>query len=228
MTESTNFKVPFISPSQAQKHVTHNDAIEVIDSLIQRLAKDSSLSSPPASPAQGDIYIIASSPAATGLWSGQENSLARFDGSVWKFSVPQDGWQVYDQTSGNFMIFGGTSWSQMQVTSPYDLVMSFGAVPTSSQVIETIAIVRDLAFPADLAGSVGTIGTNPTASFVLSLQDDGVEFATVTVDTAGVFTFATSGNAVQSVAAGSILTAVAPATVDVSAANCVMTILGES
>ncbi|MBB3144845.1 hypothetical protein FHS21_001246 [Phyllobacterium trifolii] len=32
---TTNLKLPYIAPSQAQKHVTHNEAIRALDALVQ-------------------------------------------------------------------------------------------------------------------------------------------------------------------------------------------------
>ena len=31
---SSNLKLPFILPSQAQKHVTHNEALQILDALV--------------------------------------------------------------------------------------------------------------------------------------------------------------------------------------------------
>ncbi|MBO6548108.1 MAG: hypothetical protein JJ964_00645 [Rhizobiales bacterium] len=35
MDKTSNLQLPFIAPSQAQKHVTHNDALLALDALIQ-------------------------------------------------------------------------------------------------------------------------------------------------------------------------------------------------
>jgi hypothetical protein len=109
---------------------------------------------------------------------------------------------------------------------PYDLLVSFAAVPTTDEIVEVIPIVRDVDFPANFAGSVGTIEINPTASFTLSIQDDAVEIGTIQISTGGAFTFATTGGTAKTVATGSILTAVGPTTVDATAANCVATLIG--
>ena len=63
------------------------------------------------------------------------------------------------------------------------------------------------------------IGTNPAASLELSVKDDGTEIGTITIATSGAFTFATTGGDPKTVAAGSLLTVVAPATPVASAAN---------
>ena len=32
---SANLSLPFLMPAQAQKHVTHNEALQVLDALVQ-------------------------------------------------------------------------------------------------------------------------------------------------------------------------------------------------
>ena len=35
MENSANLQLPYIMPSQAQKHVTHNEAVRTLDALVQ-------------------------------------------------------------------------------------------------------------------------------------------------------------------------------------------------
>ena len=71
---SSNLKLPFILPSQAQKHVTHNEALQILDALVQLNPISSSKSVPLASAQEADIYIIANS--ATGVWLGHDHEIA--------------------------------------------------------------------------------------------------------------------------------------------------------
>lgn len=47
---SSNLKLPFILPSQAQKYATHNEALQILDALVQLTPISSFSSVPPASP----------------------------------------------------------------------------------------------------------------------------------------------------------------------------------
>ncbi len=58
MDSSTHLELPFILPEQAQKHVTHNEAIAALDTLTQLAVLDRDLGTPPADPAVGDRYIV--------------------------------------------------------------------------------------------------------------------------------------------------------------------------
>lgn len=110
-------------------------------------------------------------------------------------------------------------------TGSYDIRFGFASAPTSSQIIDTPMIGRALTLPANMAGSVGRVDTNPTASFVMTLQDDGVTIGTITVSTSGVFTFATTSGTLKLITTPTILTLVAPASVDATIANMSMTLL---
>ena len=56
---TTNLLLPYILAAQAQKHVTHNDALRLLDGLVQLSVKGRDLTAPPASPAEGARYIVA-------------------------------------------------------------------------------------------------------------------------------------------------------------------------
>ena len=61
---TTHLLLPYILPAQAQKHVNHNEALRILDGLVQLSVLDRVLSEPPGSPADGDRYIVGS--GATG------------------------------------------------------------------------------------------------------------------------------------------------------------------
>ena len=65
---SPHLLLPYLVAAQAQKHVTHNEALRLLDAVVQLSVLDRDLTAPPASPADGDRYIVA--PAATCLWAG--------------------------------------------------------------------------------------------------------------------------------------------------------------
>ena len=59
MDLTENLQIPYILPSQAQKHVTHNEAIKVLDAIVQLAVETRALATPPATPAPGGRYIRA-------------------------------------------------------------------------------------------------------------------------------------------------------------------------
>ena len=59
MDLTPNLALPLIAPDQAQKHLTHNEALRVLDALVHLRVIDRDLTAPPINPAEGDRYIIA-------------------------------------------------------------------------------------------------------------------------------------------------------------------------
>jgi hypothetical protein len=109
MDTSDNLALPYILPSQAQKHVTHNEAIAMLDALVQPGVLDRDLAAPPASPANGDRYIVAS--GASGDWTGRAGSIAhRLDG-VWAFYAPRPGWLVFVVDEAKLVHWTGSTWA---------------------------------------------------------------------------------------------------------------------
>lgn len=56
---TANLALPLIAASQASKHVTHNEALTALDSLVQLACLDKDLTAPPGSPGEGDRYLVA-------------------------------------------------------------------------------------------------------------------------------------------------------------------------
>jgi len=57
---SPNLKLPYLAPAQAQKHVTHNEALRQLDAIVQ-LSVNTIAGDAPAAPDEGERYIVAAS-----------------------------------------------------------------------------------------------------------------------------------------------------------------------
>ena len=113
MTESAKLRLPYIAASQAQKHVTHNEALTLLDTLCQASVIDKDLTTPPVSPAEGDCYIVAAT--GTGAWTGWDGRIARFIDGEWRSYLPGagggEGWLVYVQDEANLYVLVGGTWT---------------------------------------------------------------------------------------------------------------------
>lgn len=71
--------------AQAQKEITHDEALVLIDALLAGTVYG--LSNDPAalSPQPGETWIIGSSPS--GAWSGQAHRIAVFSAGGWRLAV---------------------------------------------------------------------------------------------------------------------------------------------
>lgn len=69
------------------------------------------LSAPPATPADGDVYIVGASPS--GAFATHTNKVARFSTvlNAWEFYTPKNGWQMNLASTGVTLKFVGGAWS---------------------------------------------------------------------------------------------------------------------
>jgi hypothetical protein len=100
--------LPLLASGQAQKEVTHNEAVLAIDRLLQLSVTSRSVGAPPAAPVAGDTYIVPD--AASGAWAGQATMIASHDGFGWIFSAPVRGCLAWIADEGVFSVFDG-AWS---------------------------------------------------------------------------------------------------------------------
>ncbi|MGD9916419.1 MAG: DUF2793 domain-containing protein [Paenirhodobacter sp.] len=100
--------LPYILPSQAQKHVTHNEALNLLDTVVQLAVLDRTLTAPPSAPVDGDRYIVAA--GGTSEWQGHDGEVAMWQASAWTFAVPRQGWQAWVIAEETSVRFDGSDW----------------------------------------------------------------------------------------------------------------------
>ena len=105
---TTHLLLPYILAAQAQKHVTHNEALRLLDGLVQLSALDRDLTAPPGSPSDGDRYIVAS--GATGDWAGWDLNVALFTDGAWLRLPPRTGWRAWVEDEGLLLVYDGSGW----------------------------------------------------------------------------------------------------------------------
>jgi hypothetical protein len=136
MTDTVNLGLPCIEGSQAQKHITHNDALRILDTLVQLAVLDRDLTAPPASPTEGQRWIVKS--GATGAWAGHDNAIAAWQDGGWQFSAPQTGWCAFVADEGTLLVWNGTAWGDFfsTVTSIQNLaLLGIGTTADSTNVL---------------------------------------------------------------------------------------------
>lgn len=85
MTTTPNINIPYVPENTLDPAAGLNLALNFIDALLQTAVISMNLTVPPATGADGDLYIVGV--GATGAWAGQDNNLARFvsEGNFWQF-----------------------------------------------------------------------------------------------------------------------------------------------
>ena len=109
MSDTTpRFGLPLLAAGQAQKEITHNEALMLIDLLAQPIVESASLSAPPVSPGPGQAWIVSSSPS--GAWAGHADALALWTEGGWRFVNPIEGMRVSVRATGLMLRRGATLW----------------------------------------------------------------------------------------------------------------------
>jgi hypothetical protein len=109
MDTTPNLNLPYIAAAQAQKHVTHNEALRALDAIVQLTVLDKDLAAPPGSPGEGARYIVASSP--TGAWAGQAGRIAAWQDGAWAFYAPHEGWLAWVADEAALYAWSGAAWT---------------------------------------------------------------------------------------------------------------------
>lgn len=107
MATTNNLGITLVEQSQAQKEVTVNEAISVLDALQNRGVESVNLASPPVSPAAGDAYIVAS--GGTDDWAGHDGKVAYFN-NVWSFIAPNEGMLAWVNSDDVLYVYDGAAW----------------------------------------------------------------------------------------------------------------------
>ena len=193
---STILSLPLILPAQAQKHVTHNEALRLLDLIVQLTVISRSLANPPAA-VQGDRYIVPV--GATGVWAGQAGKIALYEDGLWQFVTALAGWQAWVLNETALAGFTGTAWAtsaevplsvgqlgvsatadatnRLAVSSPATLLNHAGAGHQLKLNKAAAGDTASLLFQSGFSGraEMGTMGND---DFGIKVSPDGAAFFT--------------------------------------------------
>lgn len=151
MVDTAQLGLPLLQASQAQKHVTVNDALMRLDGLVQLTLVSITQQLPPVVVVDGAAYGVPV--GAVNAWSGQEGKVAIGANGGWVFAVPARGWRALVADQGVGAIHDGTIWRLGQLTlsasnagtafhvAEIDHVLGAGPVSTTAVVIPSNAVV---------------------------------------------------------------------------------------
>jgi len=156
MTDTTpRAGAPLLAAAQAQKHVTHNEALYQLDALLCARFLDRDLSAPPSSPADGDTYLVKAT--ATGAWAGQDGRIAYCADGGWRFYAPFAGLVAYVIDETALVLFDGVAWTD------YGSLISVQSVPhigvnTTADSTNKLSVQSDAVLFTSLSVSDGGSG----------------------------------------------------------------------
>ncbi len=145
---SSRFNLPYLAVGQAQKEITHNEALIMIDALLHP-AVEAELITPPTALDEthaGRCWLVGS--GASGVWQNKAGQLACWTGNSWRFLIRREGMRVRNLALGVDMTATGSGW----------IAPGIVANPSSGTVVdsEARAAISGLLSILRSAGSIGT------------------------------------------------------------------------
>lgn len=95
--QTDRLSLPLLAVAQAQKEMTHNEALAQLDALVQPVVVAVAPPTVPVAPVAGQSWIVGS--AAPGIWTGHDGDLAVWTAGGWRFLAPLEGmtvWSLFD------------------------------------------------------------------------------------------------------------------------------------
>lgn len=171
--------------------------------------------------AGGFIYSYAggtTTPLVTYSTSGGATNLNPIEldsaGRAAIFITPDTSYKfvVTDADGGSILTVDGivADSGSASSTTAYEVNCSYVGSPGAQATMAVHQAIRAATFPINFSGADASVGTNPGATYAVSIQNNGVEIGTCTFDTSGVPTFATVGGSTKNIVFGDRITFVGP------------------
>jgi len=179
MSQSSRLGFPYLAAAQAQKHVTVNESLLRLDALAQLSAKSATIAAEPASPTDGDIYILPAGKTGAAWGAMANGAIAYYRDGVWEELTPRPGWQCVAEDSGQLHIrTGAGAWAHIAGESEHRLIFTPGGDGVAYR-IDTARVQnpRAVAISA-VAGDIITL-TTADAGLLFSALMAGVVYARI-------------------------------------------------
>lgn len=109
MAKSFRAGLPLLSAGQAQKEITHNEAVVLLDALAHACCPSAPSNAPPEAPELGCCYLCG--PEPSGDWAGNASGVACWTEGGWRLVPPFDGLQLLDRSTGATWQYLDGRWS---------------------------------------------------------------------------------------------------------------------
>lgn len=90
------------------KRTWHNEALQILDTLVAAAVEDVAANDPPSAPAVGTSYLIGGAP--TGEWAQHPGEIASYTSAGWRFVSPTIGLAVFVKSLATVAAYGEAGW----------------------------------------------------------------------------------------------------------------------
>ena len=108
MSNTPRLGLPLLQAAQAQKHVTVNEALVLLDGIGRLSLLSAEITVPPTLAIDGDCYGVPV--GAVNDWAGRDGEIAIYSNGGWVFVVPQKGWKSWLADKSAPAVFDGAVW----------------------------------------------------------------------------------------------------------------------
>lgn len=110
MEFSPNLSLSYLAAAQAQKHVTVNETFRRLDALVQLTVESRTTAAQPASPSDGDVYILPANPTGADWAAMSEGHLAAWQDGAWVEIAPGEGWRAWVKDDEELVVKAAGGW----------------------------------------------------------------------------------------------------------------------
>lgn len=162
MDATPRWALPMLFAGQAQKEMFHNEALVLIDALMQGQVESADAAVPPGAPGPGQCWVVAA--GAGGAWAGQERNLACWSEGGWRFVTPRAGLRLWVSDRNCSIVHDGSEWRDAMVRAD-------GLYVDNQQVVGA----REAAIPAPAGGTVTDMeARNAIGAILNALRSHGL------------------------------------------------------
>jgi len=109
MSRTPKLKLPYLQERQAQKHVSVNESLKLLDGIVQPVVERKDINTPPSARREGLSYITGTRP--TSDWRGKPNHIAIYDANGrWFLIAPKTGWTVWIKNLNRHYTYYNSAW----------------------------------------------------------------------------------------------------------------------
>ena len=168
MTNTPRLGLPLLQAAQAQKHITVNEALVLLDGLGQLVLASTTSTTPPGLANDGDCYAIPV--GGVNEWAGHDGEIAIYSNGGWVFAAPQRGWKAWVVDLESFAMFDASGWlaggvalsannaATVQEVLEFDHVIGAGTTSVATAAIPAHSIVLGVTGRV-LTAISGTLGS---------------------------------------------------------------------
>lgn len=106
-------RLPWLIAGQAQKHVTLNESLALLDALVACRALSRAVADQPADPAEGDLYLLPEAPSGSAWTAWSAGDLALYDFGAWRRLTAPEGLMLLVADEVRLVVREAGGWSEL-------------------------------------------------------------------------------------------------------------------